>query len=218
MFVWFLSLLITYIGGRVLRLSLYKWKRWPALLVIILYVDWSVHEFFTKPESQIDTSSITTLWFWVKILSPVCTVGLVRASCFMFPSRLLLWEDTKLISFIMLFMCSVLSAAWYHCPVGVWPVVCRKQVHSVPPLTPKFPSSIAPHSTSSSSWLFVVSFIIPYKYYPRRLACSMTSGLPPWHTNHAFHSGSKREVLLLFFVFFASQFISASCLLVHFDI
>ena len=40
------------------------------------------------------------------------------------------------------------------------------------------------------------SLIIPYIYSPRRPACSMTPGLSPWRTNHAFHSGSKREVSL----------------------
>lgn len=144
MFVWFLLLLITYIGGHVLRLSLYKWKRWPALLVITLYVDWVDHEAWESDWHVINNNTV--------ILSEDFKSRLYCRSCQSFVFHVSPQH------FIMLFMCSVLSAAWYHCPVGVWPVVCRKQVHSVPPLTPKSPSSIAPHSTSSSSWLFVVSF------------------------------------------------------------
>lgn len=47
-----------------------------------------------------------------------------------------------------------------------------------------------------------VILIIPSVYSPLHPACSMTSGPSPWRTDPAFHSGSKREVMLFCCYFF----------------
>lgn len=83
--------------------------------------------------------------------------GVCRACEIVFHMALVVWRK-QAIHFIMLFLSSVLSAAWSHCPVAVWPVVFRKPVHSTPPLTPKFPFFITPHSTFSSSLLSLFLF------------------------------------------------------------
>lgn len=83
---------------------------------------------------------------------------------------LVVWRK-QTVHFIVLFMCSVLRAAWSHCP----PVVCRKQVHSIPPLTPKFPFFIATRSTSSPrlSLFFSLSSFHTFILHVAQLV--------PWH-------------------------------------
>nr|XP_040037419.1 SWI/SNF complex subunit SMARCC1-like [Gasterosteus aculeatus aculeatus] len=57
-------------------------------------------------------------------------------------------------------MCSVLRAAWSHRPV-----VCRKQAHNFPPLTPKLPFLNATRDTSSSSRLSFYNYFLFHLFY-----------------------------------------------------
>lgn len=141
-------------------------------------------------------------------------IGPVRSSCFP-----ILYTVMKATHFIMC-SCSCVLSSVLHGPTAqlVYDLLCAEN---------KFPVSHSSPLNSHSSSLRTVhpplprlsvflffSVIIPHIYSPRRPACSMTSGLSPWRTNHAFHSGSKREVSLFcvfFFLHFSSYLHGVAC-------
>lgn len=91
---------------------------------------------------------------------------------------------------MMSFMCSVCP----QCCMVSLPcrhMTCCVQKSSSHRFTPKphFPPRFA-----ERHHFYFYCLIIPHICTPHLPACSMTSGLSPWRTNLAFHSGSKREV------------------------
>lgn len=119
-------------------------------------------------------------------------------SCF------LLSDESKPFHFVVHVFCPQCCMV----PLPCWCMTCCVQKTSSqyptahPPKKKKSHFFIALLSTPSSSSLrlslFFYPLIIPYICSPRRPACSMTTGRSPWRTNHAFHSGSKREVSCFF--------------------
>lgn len=93
--------------------------------------------------------------------------------------------------------CSCLLSSVLHGPTALWvyDLLCAEIQLTVPWRSPLNSHSSSLHTVHPPLLLFLL-LIIPHIYPPCRPACSMTSGLLPWRTNHAFHSGSKREVSL----------------------
>jgi len=73
--------------------------------------------------------------------------------------------------------------------------------NKTPRLTLKFSFFITQHNPSSTLRLPLI-FLSSFHTFILHVVQlkSMTSGLSPWRTNHAFHSGSKREVPFLCFI------------------
>lgn len=104
-------------------------------------------------------------------------------------------------------LCSQTISSYFSCVLSsvlhgpsaqlVFDLLCAENKFTVSHHTPLnfHSSSFCTVSLPPPGCLFSFSLIIPYIHSPLRPACSMTPGLPPWRTNHVFHSGSKREVL-----------------------
>lgn len=106
--------------------------------------------------------------------------------------------------FMMSLMCSVCPQC---CMVSLpcWYMTRCVQKSSSHRFTPKphFPPRFTERHRFYSCCL-----IIPHICTRHPPACSMTSGLSPWRTNLAFHSGSKREVSCFSVFFFFLAFTS----------
>lgn len=128
-----------------------------------------------------------------------CFTGLVK----LFSTWLLQCDERKL---SMSSCCSCLLSSVLHGPIALWvyDLLYTENQLPVPQRSPLNSHSSLFHTVHPllPSCLFL-SLIIPHIYSPCLRACSMTAGLLPWRTNHAFHSGSKREVSL-FCVFLLS--------------
>lgn len=125
----------------------------------------------------------------VQSFGPVCSVFVLPdLHVHVFQLFLVVWRK-RTISWCCSCVLSVLSAAFV-------PLPCCVRKTSSHRFSPKSHSSFhfTAHLPLPDSLFFTL--IIPHICSPHHPACSMTSGLSPWRTNLAFHSGSKREVSL----------------------
>lgn len=114
----------------------------------------------------------------------------------MFSTCLLQCEENKPFHYVVHVFCPQCCMV----PLPCWCMTCcvQKTSSQYPTAHPQIP--ILHRSTQYSLLSPTVCFfslIIPYICSPHRPACPMTSDLSPWRTNHAFHSGNKREVFCL---------------------